>query len=43
PEGVRNHVTCRINRGFCVPIRCPGRTRQIGTCFGPRIKCCRSW
>uniref|UniRef100_A0A4W2IIX7 Beta/alpha-defensin C-terminal domain-containing protein n=1 Tax=Bos indicus x Bos taurus TaxID=30522 RepID=A0A4W2IIX7_BOBOX len=40
-QGVRNHVTCRINRGFCVPIRCPGRTRQIGTCLGPRIKCCR--
>uniref|UniRef100_A0A4W2BN36 Beta/alpha-defensin C-terminal domain-containing protein n=1 Tax=Bos indicus x Bos taurus TaxID=30522 RepID=A0A4W2BN36_BOBOX len=40
-QGVRNFVTCRINRGFCVPIRCPGRTRQIGTCLGPRIKCCR--
>nr|AAQ93463.1 neutrophil beta-defensin 4 [Bubalus bubalis] len=40
-QGIRSPLSCRGNRGVCLPIRCPGRLRQIGTCFGPRVPCCR--
>uniref|UniRef100_A0ABI0NXF4 Beta/alpha-defensin C-terminal domain-containing protein n=1 Tax=Bos taurus TaxID=9913 RepID=A0ABI0NXF4_BOVIN len=42
-QGISNPLSCRRNKGICLPIRCPGSMRQIGTCFGPRVKCCRSW
>nr|AJQ30357.1 ars1-sp_LAP_FLAG_KDEL [synthetic construct] len=38
---VRNSQSCRRNKGICVPIRCPGSMRQIGTCLGAQVKCCR--
>ncbi|XP_055426156.1 lingual antimicrobial peptide-like [Bubalus kerabau] len=41
-QGVRNSLDCWRNRGICVPIRCPGNMRQIGTCVGLPVKCCRS-
>nr|AAB25868.1 beta-defensin {peptide BNBD-5} [cattle, Peptide, 41 aa] [Bos taurus] len=41
PEVVRNPQSCRWNMGVCIPISCPGNMRQIGTCFGPRVPCCR--
>ncbi|ELR45364.1 hypothetical protein M91_12997 [Bos mutus] len=34
-QGISNPLSCRRNRGVCLPIRCPGSMRQIGTCFGP--------
>uniref|UniRef100_A0A8B9YIV4 Beta/alpha-defensin C-terminal domain-containing protein n=2 Tax=Bos TaxID=9903 RepID=A0A8B9YIV4_BOSMU len=40
-QGVRNSQSCRRNKGICVPIRCPGSMRQIGTCLGAQVKCCR--
>ncbi|DAA14602.1 enteric beta-defensin isoform X2 [Bos taurus] len=40
-QGISNPLSCRLNRGICVPIRCPGNLRQIGTCFTPSVKCCR--
>ncbi|XP_055426163.1 lingual antimicrobial peptide [Bubalus kerabau] len=40
-QGVRNPQSCHRNKGICVPIRCPGNMRQIGTCLGPPVKCCR--
>ncbi|KAB0348261.1 hypothetical protein FD754_013118 [Muntiacus muntjak] len=42
-QGVRNPLSCANNRGICVPIRCPGSLRQIGTCVGAPVKCCRRW
>ena len=42
-QGISNPLSCRRNRGVCLPIRCPGSMRQIGTCFRPRVKCCRRW
>ncbi|KAB0373682.1 hypothetical protein FD755_015341 [Muntiacus reevesi] len=42
-QGVRNPLSCASNRGICVPIRCPGSLRQIGTCVGAPVKCCRRW
>ncbi|CAN0469391.1 unnamed protein product [Rangifer tarandus platyrhynchus] len=40
-QGIRNPLSCRLNRGVCLPIRCPRSTRQIGTCLGAPVKCCR--
>ncbi|KAF4008473.1 hypothetical protein G4228_020215 [Cervus hanglu yarkandensis] len=40
-QGIRNSLSCRFNFGICLPKRCPGRMRQIGTCFGSAVKCCR--
>ncbi|KAB0353157.1 hypothetical protein FD755_024127, partial [Muntiacus reevesi] len=40
-QGIRSDISCLKNRGSCVPNRCPGRLRQIGVCFWPRVKCCR--
>ncbi|XP_040091767.1 beta-defensin 1-like [Oryx dammah] len=40
-QGVRNRVSCHRNKGVCVRTRCPRNMRQIGTCFGHRVKCCR--
>ncbi|KAB0361273.1 hypothetical protein FD754_005429, partial [Muntiacus muntjak] len=40
-QGIRTVLRCRWNGGFCLPIRCPGTMRQIGTCLGPRVKCCK--
>ncbi|XP_055426150.1 enteric beta-defensin-like [Bubalus kerabau] len=42
-QGISNPLSCHRNRGVCLPIRCPGSIRQIGTCFRPRVKCCRRW
>nr|1BNB_A Chain A, BOVINE NEUTROPHIL BETA-DEFENSIN 12 [Bos taurus] len=36
-------LSCGRNGGVCIPIRCPVPMRQIGTCFGRPVKCCRSW
>ncbi|KAF4008711.1 hypothetical protein G4228_020502 [Cervus hanglu yarkandensis] len=38
---IRSSISCRLNFGTCVPFRCPGRMRQIGTCSGFGVKCCR--
>ncbi|CAN0469375.1 unnamed protein product [Rangifer tarandus platyrhynchus] len=40
-SGIGNYYSCHRNRGICVPNRCPGSMRQIGTCFGAPVKCCR--
>ncbi|NP_777201.1 tracheal antimicrobial peptide precursor [Bos taurus] len=40
-QGVGNPVSCVRNKGICVPIRCPGNMKQIGTCVGRAVKCCR--
>ncbi|KAB0337458.1 hypothetical protein FD754_025180, partial [Muntiacus muntjak] len=40
-QGIRNSVSCRWNLGICLPNGCPGHMREIGTCFWPRVKCCR--
>ncbi|KAB0373123.1 hypothetical protein FD755_014782 [Muntiacus reevesi] len=40
---IRNSLSCRVNFGMCVPIRCPVVMREIGTCFGAGVKCCRRW
>ncbi|XP_042097408.1 beta-defensin 1 [Ovis aries] len=40
-QGVRNRLSCHRNKGVCVPSRCPRHMRQIGTCRGPPVKCCR--
>ena len=40
-QGVGNPVSCARNKGICVPIRCPGNMKQIGTCVGQAVKCCR--
>ncbi|ELR44482.1 Beta-defensin 11, partial [Bos mutus] len=42
-QGISGPLSCRRNGGVCIPIRCPGPMRQIGTCFGRPVKCCRSW
>ncbi|XP_055423460.1 beta-defensin 11-like [Bubalus kerabau] len=42
-QGISGPLSCHRKRGVCFPIRCPGHMRQIGTCFGRPIKCCRSW
>ncbi|XP_055426155.1 beta-defensin 11-like [Bubalus kerabau] len=42
-QGISDFLSCRRNGGVCLPGRCPGRMRQIGTCFRPPVKCCRSW
>nr|P46159.1 RecName: Full=Beta-defensin 1; AltName: Full=BNBD-1; AltName: Full=BNDB-1 [Bos taurus]AAB25864.1 beta-defensin {peptide BNBD-1} [cattle, Peptide, 38 aa] [Bos taurus] len=36
-------ASCHTNGGICLPNRCPGHMIQIGICFRPRVKCCRSW
>ncbi|KAF4008624.1 hypothetical protein G4228_020395 [Cervus hanglu yarkandensis] len=36
-----NYHICHWKRGICVPKRCPGSMRQIGTCFRAQVKCCR--
>nr|AAB25867.1 beta-defensin {peptide BNBD-4} [cattle, Peptide, 42 aa] [Bos taurus] len=41
PERVRNPQSCRWNMGVCIPFLCRVGMRQIGTCFGPRVPCCR--
>ncbi|XP_043310102.1 lingual antimicrobial peptide-like [Cervus canadensis] len=40
-QGVRNAASCYKSRGVCVPISCPAGMRQIGTCVGFPVKCCR--
>ncbi|XP_044794651.2 lingual antimicrobial peptide-like [Bubalus kerabau] len=40
-QGISNPSSCRRNRGFCLAFWCPGSMRQIGTCFGFPVKCCR--
>uniref|UniRef100_A0AC11DRZ6 Uncharacterized protein n=1 Tax=Ovis aries TaxID=9940 RepID=A0AC11DRZ6_SHEEP len=40
-HGVTDSLSCRWKKGICVLTRCPGTMRQIGTCFGPPVKCCR--
>uniref|UniRef100_A0A8C6CII9 Beta/alpha-defensin C-terminal domain-containing protein n=1 Tax=Moschus moschiferus TaxID=68415 RepID=A0A8C6CII9_MOSMO len=40
-QQVRNPQSCRRNKGICVPIKCLGNMRQIGTCLGTPVKCCR--
>ncbi|ELR47971.1 hypothetical protein M91_16213 [Bos mutus] len=42
-QGVRNPLSCRRKIGICVLIRCSGNMRQIGTCLGALVKCCRRW
>uniref|UniRef100_A0A4W2C1G4 Beta-defensin-like domain-containing protein n=1 Tax=Bos indicus x Bos taurus TaxID=30522 RepID=A0A4W2C1G4_BOBOX len=36
-------LSCCRNIGICVPIKCSGNMRQIGTCLGAQVKCCRRW
>uniref|UniRef100_A0AAA9SKY0 Defensin, beta 4A n=1 Tax=Bos taurus TaxID=9913 RepID=A0AAA9SKY0_BOVIN len=40
-QRVRNPQSCRWNMGVCIPFLCRVGMRQIGTCFGPRVPCCR--
>nr|CAA08905.1 beta defensin-2 [Capra hircus] len=40
-QGIINHRSCYRNKGVCAPARCPRNMRQIGTCHGPPVKCCR--
>ncbi|KAB0337862.1 hypothetical protein FD754_024952 [Muntiacus muntjak] len=40
-QGIRTFLGCRLESGICRPIRCPRNMRQIGTCLGPQVKCCR--
>nr|ABF71365.1 beta defensin [Capra hircus] len=40
-QGIINHRSCHRIKGVCAPDRCPRNMRQIGTCFGPPVKCCR--
>nr|ABH11654.1 beta-defensin 1 [Rangifer tarandus] len=40
-QGVKTPQSCHRNKGVCVPIRCPRSMRQIGTCLGAPVKCCR--
>ncbi|NP_001185474.1 hypothetical protein R6Z07F_019420 [Ovis aries] len=40
-HGVTDSLSCRWKKGICVLTKCPGTMRQIGTCFGPPVKCCR--
>uniref|UniRef100_G3MXI5 Beta-defensin-like domain-containing protein n=1 Tax=Bos taurus TaxID=9913 RepID=G3MXI5_BOVIN len=40
---IRNPLSCCRNIGICVLIRCSGNMRQIGTCLGALVKCCRRW
>nr|P46171.1 RecName: Full=Beta-defensin 13; AltName: Full=BNBD-13; AltName: Full=BNDB-13 [Bos taurus]AAB25876.1 beta-defensin {peptide BNBD-13} [cattle, Peptide, 42 aa] [Bos taurus] len=42
-SGISGPLSCGRNGGVCIPIRCPVPMRQIGTCFGRPVKCCRSW
>ncbi|KAB0339256.1 hypothetical protein FD754_024027, partial [Muntiacus muntjak] len=40
-QRIGDYYVCHRNRGICVSKRCPGSMRQIGTCFGAYVKCCR--
>ncbi|DAA14593.1 TPA: Beta-defensin 1-like [Bos taurus] len=42
-QGISDFASCHTNGGICLPNRCPGHMIQIGICFRPRVKCCRSW
>ncbi|NP_001311473.1 beta-defensin 1 precursor [Bos taurus] len=42
-SGISDFASCHTNGGICLPNRCPGHMIQIGICFRPRVKCCRSW
>nr|ABN72272.1 tracheal antimicrobial peptide [Bubalus bubalis]AIU56269.1 tracheal antimicrobial peptide [Bubalus bubalis] len=40
-QGVGNPVSCVRNKAICVPIRSPANMKQIGSCVGRAVKCCR--